>query len=43
MKSGFDVATKEGASAVPDVVKNAETQERWHPVSAIIKEILEKI
>ena len=30
---GFDVATKEGVAATPDVVKNAETQEKWHPES----------
>jgi len=32
---GFDVATREGVAAAPDVVKNAETQEKWHPESHI--------
>jgi len=33
VKSGFDVSTREGISSVPDVVKDAETQEKWHPDS----------
>ena len=35
MQLGFDVATREGVAAAPDVVKNAETQEKWHPESHI--------
>jgi hypothetical protein len=33
VKLGFDVATREGAQAIADVVLNAETQEKWHPES----------